>query len=302
MAKDPSSKIEELEARVHELEMELAEREEDAHRFRNELINANHRLESLISQIADELKIAGRVQKVLAPTEYPNINGVEFSTKFVPGARTGGDYFDIFEHQDKFRFGILVASSSGYTMSALFLSVLLKFTGQMEARKGASAASIVQMIANDLCRDIPAGNRASVFYGVVDRRSFSLNYASVGGTSAVVQSGTDYKLTPLEPLGSHLSAEFNETVNEETIYLNAKDRLILCTEGLVATTNSEGEKFGVERLYKSILSAPAKGVHDLRNEILYQAESFRGEKSTPLDLTVVVAQIMERVLKLAKGP
>lgn len=303
LAQDNEQKLEELKKRVHELEMELSEREDDVRRFRNELIHANEEIERLIGRVSDELKLAGRIQHVLAPTEYPNIQGVEFSTKFIPGTRSGGDYFDIFEHQDRFRFGILMASSSGYTMSALFLSVLLKFTGRMEARKGGDAASIMKLIAQDLCPDIPEGNRASLFYGVVDRRSFSLSYCSVGHISALVQRSSDRKLSPLASSGDYLQRDFSmDDLKEDTIYLNPKDRLILCSEGVAGTLNPRGEKFGMERLYKTVLAAPSQGVHGLRNEILYQTESFRGEKKSPSDLTVVVSEIKERVLKLAKAP
>ncbi len=125
-----------LRARIAELESELKERQADLKRFRDELSKANVRLEALIRQLDGELKMAHIIQKILVPTEFPHINGFEFSTKFVPSSKTGGDYFDIFEHEDRFRFGVILSSSTGHTMSALLLSVLLRMTGQLEARKG----------------------------------------------------------------------------------------------------------------------------------------------------------------------
>ncbi|MGE3758564.1 MAG: sigmaB regulation protein RsbU, partial [Pseudobdellovibrionaceae bacterium] len=127
-----SRETESLQAKIADLERELSQKEEDLVRFRKELVKTNGTLEALIAQLSGELKMAHLIQKVLAPTEYPHISGIEFSSKFIPGVRSGGDYFDIFEHEDKFRFGIIVASASGYSMSALFLSVLLKMTGQLE--------------------------------------------------------------------------------------------------------------------------------------------------------------------------
>ena len=99
--------IESLQQRVRELEAELLEREKDLAVFRDELNRANEQLEQFIKQIGQELKIASLIQKALVPTEFPNIPGFEFSTKFVPSPISGGDYFDIFEHEDKFRFGIV---------------------------------------------------------------------------------------------------------------------------------------------------------------------------------------------------
>src|SRR4051812_3967350 len=97
-------KISLLEEPIKELESELADRNRDLATFRSELSKANTQLEKFIKQVAQELKIAGLIQKALVPTEFPNIPGFEFSTKFVPSSISGGDYFDIFEHEDKFRF------------------------------------------------------------------------------------------------------------------------------------------------------------------------------------------------------
>src|SRR5687768_8579652 len=114
---------EQLIERVAELEEELRERQADLKRFRDELSKANQRLEGLITRLHSELKLAHVIQKSLVPTEFPHITGFEFSTKFVPSSVSGGDYFDIFEHDDRFRFGVIVSSSNGHTMSALLLSV-----------------------------------------------------------------------------------------------------------------------------------------------------------------------------------
>ena len=130
--------------KIAQLEREVKDREADLARFRDELIKANRRLEQMIEAFNHELKIAHAIQRTIVPTEFPNIPGFEFSTKFMPSSKSGGDYFDFFEHQDKFRFGVVLSSSSAYGMSALLLSVLLKMTGKLEARKGVEPHQVVQ--------------------------------------------------------------------------------------------------------------------------------------------------------------
>src|SRR4051812_36312955 len=105
--------------KIAELEREVKDREEDLARFRDELIKANRRLEQMIESFNQELKVAHAIQRTLVPTEFPNIPGFDFSTKFLPSSKSGGDYFDFFEHQDKFRFGIVLSSASAHGMSAL---------------------------------------------------------------------------------------------------------------------------------------------------------------------------------------
>lgn len=295
-----ADKITQLEERIRELESELEQRDRDLSLFRTELTKANLQLEKFIKQVAQELKIAGLIQKALVPTEFPNIPGFEFSTKFVPSPLSGGDYFDIFEHEDKFRFGIVVANSSGYSMSALFLSVLLKMTGQLEARKGLPPDQILGLMAKELVPNIQSSDRANVFYAVIDRRGFELSYSGAGQIIALLYSYADNKLRRLDGLTSSFTKDFNGVFTTETLSLNPRDRVILCSEGVIKALNQNGETFGEERLYRAVLSAPRLGVHELRNEILFQVEKFIDEKPIPQDLTVVVTEVKDRVIKLAK--
>jgi sigma-B regulation protein RsbU (phosphoserine phosphatase) len=290
-----------LEARIQELEMELNDRERDLATFREELAKANGQLERFIQQIGQELKVASLIQKAIVPTEFPNIPGFEFSTKFVPSPISGGDYFDIFEHEDKFRFGVVLASSSGYSMSALFLSVLLKMTGQLEARKGTAPDRILEMMARDLVPNIHTGDRANVFYGVIDRRSFELTYSSVGSFMGLHFSYSDNRLQKLTSMADAFSRDFKTGLQSQTLSLNPRDRLILCSEGVLRARNTKGETFGEERLYKVLLAAPRLGVHELRNEILFQVEKFAQGQEPPQDMTVVVSEVKDRVIKLAKN-
>lgn len=292
-----------LRARIQELETELAERSRDLQIFREELSKANVQLEKFIQQISQELRMASLVQKALVPTEFPNIPGFEFSTKFIPSPVSGGDYFDIFEHEDKFRFGIVVASSSGYSMSALFLSVLLKMTGQLEARKGAAPEHILELMGKELVPNIHTHDQANVFYGVIDRRSFEMSYSCAGQMVALLLSFGSNKLQRLDVSTEPFHKDFSSELKSAKISLNPRDRLVICTDGILKARNQKDEQFGEERLFKTILSAAkSAGVHDLRNEIFYQVEKFTQGKDLPSDVTVVVTEVKDRVLKLAKSP
>jgi sigma-B regulation protein RsbU (phosphoserine phosphatase) len=293
--------IKDLEDRILELEAELADRNRDLAIFREELTRANSQLEKFIKQIGQELAIAGLIQKALVPTEFPNIPGFEFSTKFVPSTISGGDYFDIFEHEDKFRFGIVLANSSGYGMSALFLSVLLKMTGQLEARKGMAPNLILELMAKELIPNIQNADQANVFYGVFDRRSFDLTYSMAGRAIGLLMTHVDGKVHKLETATEPFHGGFQGEFKNHSLNLNPRDRLILCSEGVLKVTNPKGEAFGEERLFRSVLAAPRQGVHELRNEVLYQVEKFMQGQPLPQDLTVIVTEVKDRVIKLAKN-
>lgn len=289
-----------LKKRILELEQELAAKNLELHQYRQELSKTNLVLEQVIADLSQEVKLAGLIQKVLSPTEIPNIPGIEFSTKFHPGAKAGGDYFDIFGHDDRLKFGILVSSSSGYTMSALFLSVLMKLSGQIEARKGLEPDKVISMMAAEIIPNIQKNDSVSLFYGVIDRRTYELKYCSLGSVAGILQIHGQDNPAWLEPSSGPLRRDYDGKPLTDSRTLGPRDRLILCTEGLWNSTSQEGEIFGKDRLLKSLVKNPRSGVHDMRNEILFQVEKFRGSLEPVRDQTVVITEVKDRVIKLAK--
>lgn len=287
--------------RIAQLEREVKDREGDLARFRDELIKANQRLEVMIESINHELKLAHAIQRTLVPTEFPNIPGFDFSTKFQPSAKSGGDYFDLFEHQDKFRFGIVLSSSSAYGMSALLLSVLLKMTGKLEARKGTDPHLIVQSIAQEMMLEMEPDGKTDLFYALIDRRSFEMRFLRLGNVMAIFQPAGSREFQILESSGGALAKDFKAPKESKKIMLNPRDRVILFTRGIMEMTNQKGETFGLENVTRALMSGPKRGVHEMRNHLLYEAQQFAQGAEAPRDLTVLVLEVKEKVIKLAKS-
>ena len=294
MANDDSN----LKTRIRELEGELAAKEAELAQMRLRLSTTNIRLEQVIDQMGHEIKLASKVQRLLSPVELPNIQGFEFSTKFIPGQKSGGDYFDIFEHEDRMRFGIVLSSCSGYSLSALFLSVLMKISAKIEARRGLEPHEMIALMGREIAPEMKREDQVSIFYAVVDRRNFELRYSSVGSTSAILQQEAD-TLTTLEaqsgPLGKNSTAQLSTL----RILLNPKDRLILCSEGIAKTTNSAGSEWGSAALRLAIAQSPRHGAHALRNEILYRCEAFADKREPDRDQTVMAIEVKDKLIKLA---
>ena len=277
---------------IAKLEAELAQKSSEIIIYRQELLKISQKLDSLMSQVSGDTKVLSHVQKLLVPTEVPTIPGFEISRKFVYGSKVGGDYFDIFEHEDKMRFGILVACSSGYAMSALFMSLILKVSHVLEAKKGNLPDKILQQIADEMKKLAKPEDLTSVFYAVIDRRDFSLQFCSAGKVNG-------FYLAPQKPIQvlksvhSAFGQQFSEKLSLAKLDLDAKARLCVMTEGLT-------EILSTEDIAKIMTDNVKNGVHDLRNDILFQAQR-KSKLEEPLrDQTVVVIEVKDRVIKLAK--
>lgn len=302
--KNDAERMRELEERVRELEAEVSARESDLSVFRQQLLQANQSLESLIEKLSADLRTATRIQKTLVPTEFPNIPGFEFSTKFVASPISGGDYFDVFEHDDRMKFGLVMASANGYGLSALLLSVLLRMTGQDEARRGLPPNRVIQYLAEELEPSLGEGPRgpdqASLIYGIIDRRTMELSFSAMGPVYGGLYRPTTGKMDRIQSEDSPIEkGSYTKLPKLQHLQLEAKDRLVLVSPGAVMVQNAADEKFGEERLMRAILTAPKDSVHDWRNEILFRIEQFAGERDIPRDVTVMVLEVKDRVIRLA---
>jgi sigma-B regulation protein RsbU (phosphoserine phosphatase) len=270
-------------------------------RFREELGKANQRLEGLIARLHQEVKLAHVVQKILVPTEFPHIAGFEFSTKFFPSHVSGGDYFDIFEHEDRARFGIIVSSSSGHAMSALLLSVLLKMTGQLEAKRGSDPHLVLKDMHEQLKEHMTAQDTADIFYALIDRRNYEMRYVRSGNVIALHQNSSTGEVQALDSGLGPVAAEFAAPADSGVVALNPRDRVVLCTRGVIEATNAQGESYGMERVTRSFLTGPKRGVHELRNHILFEVHKFAQGTEPIRDQTLVVLEVKDKVIKLAKS-
>lgn len=289
-----------LKEKVKDLEEQLQKKTDELDRYRLEINQTNKQLERIIEQINHEVQMAAQIQKILSPTEIPRIQGFDFSTKYMPGSQFGGDYFDIFEHEDKMKFGIVLSSCSGYTMSALFLSILIKISSKVEARRGLEPHQMLSLIAKEMIPQMQAKDQVSLFYGIVDKRSYEFKYSSVGNIQAYLQVFGQDSLTTLEASGPRLTKDFNTEPHALAVQLNPRDRWVLCSDGIISETNSQNQMYGADRLKESICSAPKQGVHEMRNEILYQVEKFTGRVDPLRDNTVIAVEVKDRVIKLAR--
>lgn len=287
--------------KMAELEHELAVKDAELHRYRLELSKVNSTLEKMIAQVSQELRLAQTLQKYLSPTELPNVQGFEFSTKFLPGSRSGGDYFDIFEHEDKLKFGILISSATGYSLSSLLLSIIIKISSQMEARRGLEANKVVALIAKEVTPLIQNADQASLFYGVVDRRSYEIQYCSIGNIAGFLQVYGRDELVEMSATGPCLMKDYNTEPQSKTLQLNPRDRIVLSSEGFKNTQNTNGVLWGSQGVIQAIMRSPRQGVHELRNEILYANQKYSGIEEPLRDQTLIVTEVKDRVIKLAKS-
>jgi phosphoserine phosphatase RsbU/P len=295
-----NNEVEQLKKRISSLESELSIREKDLNHYKSKLEEANEALEVLTLDMEQQVHLLQAIQKHLTPTEFSHIPGFEFSFKFVPSKISGGDYFDLFEHDTKSRFGVIMTSASGYGTSALLLSILLRLSGPLKTKKGGAPSEVIKTLSAELRETMSPKDDCHLFYGQVDRSSFEFNYCIAGDMVALHYKFHQGELEKLESGGGPINKHKEPNLNSMNIQLNPRDRLIICSRGVLEMRNKE-EYFGEERLFRTVLAVAKKDVHEIRNEVLYQIKTFLKNEESQRDVTVLVVEVKDKVIKLARN-
>tara|TARA_B110001454_G_scaffold219136_1_gene250312 strand:+ start:48979 stop:49884 length:906 start_codon:yes stop_codon:yes gene_type:complete len=299
MINSMSADIQDLVEKIKDLENQLLEKDNELFAYRKTVTQLNGEIEKLITKVSGQLNLAQDIQKFLQPTNIPIIQGIDFSTKFLAGSRFGGNYYDIFEHQDKLKISILLSSASGFSVSSQVLSILIKMSTIREIRKGTPNEKILEMIFSELVPVLGEKDNASLFLGTIDKRNYQFSYSRSGSFYAYHQIHGRETLSELSETQGLMTSKFNSAFQSRQMTLNQFDRLVILTQGIVENKNRAGVSWPETALKESIRKAPKKGTHELRNEILFQNEKYLDGHEMDYDVTVLVAEVKDPVIKLA---
>lgn len=292
-----------LKEKITYLENELRLKSREVEIYQKELIKFSHNLDMILNSSRQDVINLNLLQKKILPTDLPEFPGFSFSRKFTYGTRHGGDYFDIFPYADKMKFGILLASSSSYAMSAHFLSVLLQQTDVLEGRQKVSVEQTVRILSEELKKIASPDEETQLFYAIIDRRHMTMTFSCIGHIAGLIQS-TDESLNELlriissdrGGIRSHGHGTSTDSKDEYTsleVDLKPGYRICLLSEGLLNVLDQD-------ELVSIAEETASGGVHELRNQMFIQAQIKSGLEQPIKDQTVVVIEVKDNVVKLAK--
>lgn len=284
--------IKSLKEKIQELEDELRLKHREVETYQRELVKFSNNLDLILNASRQDVSMLNQLHKTMVPTDLPEFPGFSMSRKFAYGTKHGGDYFDIFPSNDKMKFGILLASSSSYAMSATFLSVLLQQTDILEGRKKATVTEIVKTLGEELKKIAPAQEQTQLFYAVIDRRHMTMSFSCIGQIAGLIQAPDELlKIISSDREGINQNAKSEYTSLE--IDLKPGYRICLLSEGLLQVLDQD-------ELVAVAEETASGSVHELRNQMFIQAQMKSGLEQPLKDQTVIVIEVKDNIVKLAK--
>jgi len=241
-------------------------------------------------RISRELEIAREIQTNILPREYPKSDSFEFSGAYRSARAVGGDYYDFIDIS-KNHLGFLVADVSGKSLPGMLVMLLTRDIILRYAHTTSSPAVLLSRVNRELMSSIKQGMFVTMLYGILEKQTGQVEFASAGHNPLVKVSGltgeSELIKTKGYPLGMMSDEMFSKRIETGHISLEENERLILYTDGVNEAQNPDGEEFGMSRLVESVSNKSISDTADIVDNMLKMLESFVQTAQQYDDITVL---------------
>lgn len=213
--------------------------------------------------LEEELKAAHQAQSFLGPAERGEIGHVRYTVSWEPGQFVAGDFFDIFRI-DEHRVGLCLGDVSGQGIRAAILMAALISHTRAALAENDDAARAVASVNRYAAEHTEPGMFASLFLGILDSRDNKMRVADAGHGHWFVRR-RDGSITPAPPTGGLLvGIDADAPYTPSELDINAGDRIVIYSDGIIEVHGEDGSLFGQERLEAATANAssPDEDVRD----------------------------------------
>lgn len=253
-----------------------------------ELRSANDQLLARDAESAYNLRAAGQLQTtLLLPHPRPNWPEFDWGVHYAPLDHLGGDYYD-FATPDADHLGFLIADASGHSLPAAMVAIMARIAFAEVANRTIHPGEVLGEM--NLRLQALSGERfVTAFYGVFNRKSRTLHYASAGHPHPLLIDRANGTVHPLVSQGFLLGVMPGEIYFEKRIDIRSGDRICFYTDGVIEARNAIGELYGTERLVECLQKLGGSDTETIVEGIRTDLRKFCDGQLFTDDVTFVVA-------------
>ncbi len=294
---------------------QLKSKKEVLKEYKKTIDKSTQLIQDLMKKLSLELQVANQIHQILLPTDLPVISNCEFSFKFRPSDEPGQgkDFYEVVPHSKLSKsFGIILSSCFSHSLSALLVSARLKMMSHSKEADRLKPHEFVRYLVDEMSEEkesfssfpkqgSDAFGSIDLFYARVDQKTYEMSYCLVGDITVLVWQSESGEIQTIKPCMK--SVDFNQKAQPQSgsVFLNGKDRLVICSPGILQAKSPAGESYSLASLKNLLKTEAESGVHELRNFILYELKSFCQGRPSQRDQSVLVMEVKNRILKLTQN-
>ncbi|MCD4700044.1 MAG: SpoIIE family protein phosphatase [Phycisphaerae bacterium] len=242
------------------------------------------------------LDLAMEIQQHLLPAESPRLPGFDIAGTSLYCDETGGDYYDFIDLVDlgAGKLGIAVGDVTGHGIGAALLMASARGVLRSHAgRHGGDLSKLFKTLNTHLVRDTGEERFMTLFYGVLDAATRSLEWTSGGHDPAILLRRSTGLFEELPstgvPLGIVEGATFESVI---PVTLAGGDVIAIGTDGIWEATNAAGDMFGKDRMREVLSARSDSSAADIYAAIVEAVNEFLADLPQQDDITLVIIKAM----------
>lgn len=242
-----------------------------------------------------ELQVATQVQRLLLPTRFPKISGLDVAAMNRQAREIGGDYYDLFPIGNG-QYGIAIADVSGKGIPAALIMAMARSILRSSAAGNLSPRNVLSELNRHLFSDIQQEMFISLAYLVLDETNKKLMVTRAGHEPIIYYDKQENNIKQLKPqgivLGMDSGALFTSTLEEVLLVVKTGDILVLYTDGVTEAQDADGKEFGYETLNEVIRSMASSTAQEIANQIMARILRFTGDTPQKDDMTLLIVKVL----------
>ena len=232
-----------------------------------------------------ELKMAAEVQKSIYPT-IRKTRLFDIAIFHRPLMEVSGDYHDIFALGPN-RYGVLIADISGHGVSAALITIMVR---DLFGKSAKYVNTELGNLMNDFQKFFTA------FYLIIDENK-KVMYSNAGHLKSYLTRPSSSKIYELDTRGFlvGVSAALNHIYESKATSLQAGDKIILYTDGIVESLNSREEQYTSKRLLLSIKKNDSYPCKVMLKNMINDFNRFVDFSKRRDDETLMILELKENI-------
>ena len=241
-------------------------------------------------RLDQDLQVAYEIQRILLPTNAPEVAGYQLSGINIPAKQVSGDYYDYLNVDDA-HCGVVVADVSGKGVPASLIMAMCRSVLRSHATAQLSPSAVLHRVNAQIFPDIKEDMFISMAYAILDKNSSSVTLSRAGHDAPLLYRASDKTVSKINPPGMAVGIDsgdvFNRVTGDFSLTLEAGDCLILYTDGVTEALDKDGEEFGMDNMIKSIQASAPEGAAAMITRLTDDLWTFVGARSQNDDITLI---------------
>jgi len=241
-----------------------------------------------VETLQHDLDVARSIQQSLLPRSMPEVPGWDIAAWNQPADQTGGDYYD-WQALPNGRFVTALADVTGHGIGPALLASVCRAYARANFRNQGSFLKAMEEINTAVAADVKEGRFITFVAAIVGPEDSTIELLSAGHAPLFLYCIRHDRFDVMEAQGLPLGiSDAFMSDPPHRMEFDPGDLLVLATDGFFEWANTQGERFGTERLEKSVRETSKKPAAEIISTLYQNVLSFSGGTKQMDDLTAIV--------------